>query len=178
MFLNILIALGLLVALFVVVAALQPANFRISRSASIAAPPAVLFEQTHDLRNFHTWNPWAKIDPAVVTTFEGPPSGVGSSMSWHGNHEVGEGTMTITECRPGELVRCKMAFKKPFQANHIAEFTFKPEGSHTVMTWSMSGTNGFLFKAVGLLMNSDTMVGSQFEKGLANLKALSENPGL
>lgn len=178
MIINILIALGALLVLFVVVAALQPADFRISRSTSIAASPSSLFGQINDLRNFHTWNPWAKIDPAAVTTFDGPPAGVGSSMSWVGNTEVGEGMMTITECRPDELVRCKMAFKKPMQANHIAEFTFKPEGHHTVMTWSMSGTNGFLFKAMGLLMNCEKMIGSQFEKGLANLKALSENPGL
>lgn len=175
MFLNILIALGVILVLFLGVAALQPADFRISRSTSIAVPPSTLFDQINDLHSFHTWNPWAKIDPAAVTTFDGPPAGVGSSMSWVGNHEVGEGMMTITETRPGELVRCKMAFKKPLQANHIAEFTFKPEGRHTVMTWSMSGTNGFLFKAMNLLMNCDKIVGSQFEKGLANLKALSEN---
>lgn len=178
MFINILIVLGVFLVFFVVVVALQPADFRISRSTSIVAPPADLFGQINDLRKFHTWNPWAKIDPAAVTTFDGPPAGVGSSMSWAGNHEVGEGMMTITETRPDELVRCKMAFKKPMQANHIAEFSLKPEGRYTVMTWSMSGTNGFLFKAMNLLMNCDKMVGSQFEKGLANLKALSENTGI
>lgn len=178
MLLNILIVLAVLLVLFAVVAALRPADFRISRSTSIAAPPSALFGQINDLREFHNWNPWAKIDPAAVTTFEGPSAGVGSSMHWRGNREVGEGLMTITECRPDELVRCKMAFKKPFQANHIAEFTFKPEGSRTVMTWSMSGTNGFFFRAMCLLMNCDKMIGSQFEKGLANLKALSENQGL
>jgi hypothetical protein len=40
----------------------------------------------------------------------------------------------------------------------------------------MTGKNTFLFKAVGLFMNCDKMVGDQFDQGLANLKALSEAP--
>ena len=36
--------------------------------------------------------------------------------------------MTITESRPGELVRIKLEFFKPFAAVNDAEFTFKPAG--------------------------------------------------
>jgi len=38
----------------------------------------------------------------------------------------------------------------------------------------MSGKNTFLFKAVGLFMNCDKMLGPEFEKGLENLKNVSE----
>jgi hypothetical protein len=36
------------------------------------------------------------------------------------------------------------------------------------------GKKNFLFKAFGLVMNPDKMVGGEFEKGLADLKLLSE----
>jgi hypothetical protein len=54
------------------------------------------------------------------------------------------------------------------------EFSFKPEGDKTVVTWAMYGTNNFIGKAVSLLMNCDKMVGGQFEKGLASIKTLVE----
>ena len=171
---KVLLGLVAVIVIFLAVAAMQPADFRISRSATIAAPPSALFEQINDLRKFQDWNPWAKFDPNAKTTYTGPPSGVGSAYSWAGNGEVGEGTMTITESRPGELVRAKMEFNKPMQATNIAEFTFKPEGDKTLMTWSMSGTNGLVAKAFGLLIDCDKMVGSEFEKGLAKLKSITE----
>ena len=37
----------------------------------------------------------------------------------------------------------------------------------------MSGARNFMFKAVGLFMDCDKMVGDQFEQGLANLQAVS-----
>ena len=170
----ILVALAVIILVFVVVVVLQPADFRIARSATIAAPPAAVFEQVNDLHKFQTWNPWAKIDPTARNTFAGPSAGVGSSFSWAGNNDVGEGTMTVTGSQPGELVRFKMEFKKPFEATNTAEFTFKPEGDQTVVTWSMTGTNGFMGKAMSLIMNCDKMVGGSFEKGLADLKSLVE----
>jgi hypothetical protein len=87
---------------------------------------------------------------------------------------VGEGRMTITECRPSELIRIKLEFLKPFTATNDAEFTFKPAGNQTAVTWSMSGKRPFLMKAVCLFMNMDKMVGGQFEEGLANMKSVVE----
>ena len=169
---KILLALVVLIFVFVIVVALRPADFRVARSATIAAAPAALFEQVNDLHKFQDWNPWAKIDPAAQMTYSGPPSGVGAGYNWAGNSEVGEGTMTITESRPGELVRCRMEFRKPFAATNTAEFTFQAEGDQTVMTWSMSGANNFMGKAVSLFLDCDKMVGPQFEKGLENLRAV------
>lgn len=171
---KILIAFALIVVVFVVVAALQPPDFRVVRSATIAAPPAVVFAQVNDLHKFQAWSPWAKLDPAAKTSFEGPPAGTGAVFTWAGNHEVGEGRMTITESRPNELITFKLDFVKPFAGTSTAEWTFKPEGNQTAVTWSMSGKKNFISKAISLFMNMDQMIGGQFEKGLADLKALSE----
>ena len=68
----------------------------------------------------------------------------------------------ITESRPSDLVRIKLEFLKPFAAINTAEFTFKPEGNRTAVTWSMFGKNNFIAKAFCLFMNMDKMVGGQF----------------
>ena len=82
--------------------------------------------------------------------------------------------MTILESRPDELIRIKLEFLKPFKATSTSEFTFKPEGNQTAVTWSMSGKNTFMAKAMGLVMNCDKMVGGDFERGLTNLKSILE----
>jgi len=106
--------------------------------------------------------------------YEDAPAGVGAVYAWSGNNEVGEGRMTITESRPSELIRIRLEFMKPFRATSTAEFTFQPAADQTAVTWSMTGTNNFVAKAIHLFMNMDRMIGGQFEKGLAQLKAISE----
>ncbi len=171
-----LIALGVLALVFIVVAALQPADFRIARSAMIAAPPSVVFAHFNDFHKWNDWSPWAKMDPDAKHTFDGSPAGVGAGFAWAGNSKVGEGRMTIIESKPNDLIRLKLEFTKPFTAINITEFTFKPEGSQTAVTWAMSGHNNFFAKAFGLFINCDKMVGGDFEKGFANLKAIIEKP--
>jgi hypothetical protein len=172
----ILIGLAAVIVVFVIVVTTRPADFRIARSATFAASAPIVFEQINDLHKFNDWSPWAKIDPNAKATFDGPPAGVGSSFAWSGNSEVGEGRMTITESKPGEVVRMKLEFIKPFAATNTAEFTLKPEGNQTTLTWSMTGKNGFMAKAFSMFVDCDKMVGSQFEQGLANLKAIVEKP--
>lgn len=171
---SILIAIAVIVVLFVIIAAMRPDDFVVKRSGTVSAPAEVVFAQVNDLHQWEAWSPWAKLDPNAKNTYEGPTAGVGAAMVWVGNNRVGEGRMTITESRPGKLVRFKLEFQKPFKATNIAEFTFKLEGSQTTVVWSMSGKNNFMFKAMGLFMNCDKMVGSQFETGLARLKSLAE----
>jgi hypothetical protein len=162
------------IIVFVGVVALQPSDFRIVRSTTISAPAAVAFSQVNDFHRWEAWSPWAKMDPAAKNTFEGAPSGTGAIFAWAGNSKVGEGRMTLTESRPPELIRIKLEFVKPFAASNTAEFTFRPEGSQTVVTWAMSGTRNFIARAVCLFMNMDKTVGGEFEKGLAQVKAVAE----
>jgi uncharacterized protein YndB with AHSA1/START domain len=168
------IGLVLIVIVFVVVVALRPADFRIQRSATIAAPPATVFAHVNDVHKFQEWSPWAKMDPNSKIVFEGPEAGTGAKFSWAGNKDVGEGAMTVTDSKPAELVQFRLDFKKPFEATNTDDFSFKPDGDKTVVTWGMSGKNNFMFKAVGLFMDCDKMVGKDFEKGLDNLKTLAE----
>lgn len=173
MFKKILIGLAAIIVIFLIVVALQPADFRVERSATLAASPAALFAHVNDHHKFAVWNPWLKLDPNVKNTYSGPESGVGAVCSWQGNSEVGAGASTIIESKPGELVRFKMDWKEPMEGTSTVDFTFKPAGDKTVVTWAMYGQNGFMGKAVSLFMDCDKMCGPQFEKGLADLGAVA-----
>lgn len=166
---KILLSLAAIIAIFLIVVSLQPGEFKVERHATLAATPAALFEHVNDHRKFQVWSPWAKLDPNVKNTYSGPESGVGAACSWQGDSNVGAGSSTITESRPGELVRMRMDWKEPMSGTSTVDFTFKPEGDKTVVTWSMYGPQTFIGKAMGLFMDCDKMCGDQFEKGLANL---------
>ena len=174
MILKILIAIAVLVVVLVVVIATRPSEFRVERTATVSAPAAVVFAQVNDFHQWDAWSPYAKRDPGMKKTFEGAPSGVGAVYTWSGNHEVGEGRTTIVESRPSELIRVRLEFVRPFAATSTATFTFRPESERTAVTWTLDGRNGFPAKAMGLVMNMDKMIGDDFEKGLAQMKAIAE----
>jgi len=170
----ILIAFAVIVVGLVIVVAMQPSEFRVARSATMSAPASAVFAQVNDFHKWEAWNPWGKIDPAMKQTYEGAPAGIGAIYTWIGNNKVGQGRMTLTESRPSDLIRIKLEFFKPFAGTNIAEFTFKPAGNQTVVTWSMTGKNNFMAKAIHLFMNMDKMIGGQFETGLAQMKSIVE----
>lgn len=171
---KILIVVALLIIVLVIIIALQAPSYSVTRRATIAAPPPTVFAQVNDFHNWEAWSPWAKLDPSMKQSFQGAPSGTGAMYSWVGDKKVGEGRMTITESRLSDLVRIKLEFIKPFASTADTEFTFKPDGGQTAVTWSMSGQKNFMAKAFGLFVSMDKMIGGDFEKGLAQMKTVVE----
>ena len=174
---KILLGLVAVIALFLVYVSTRPADFRVERSATLAASPAALFAQVNDHQKFNTWNPFLKVDPNVKNTYTGPSSGVGAACSWDGNSDIGAGSATIVESKPGELVRMRMDWKRPMEGTAMVDFTFKPVGDKTVVTWAMYGKNGFVGKAVSVFMDCDKMCGPPFEQGLADLGKVAAAAG-
>ena len=172
MIIPVLIGVVIVLAILLLIVAMQPADFRVSRSAPVAGPPESVFALVNDLHRWASWSPWEGIDPAMKRQYEGPEAGPGAVYHWTGNKKVGEGIMTVTESLLNELIRLRLEFLKPFRGTNATEFTFKPEGGRTIVTWTMSGKNPFIAKAMHLFVNMDRMIGSQFEKGLANLNAV------
>jgi hypothetical protein len=175
------ILLGLLAVVVVVIAALaivvalQPSEVHISRSMAMEAPPDKVFEQVNNLHKSPDWSPFIKLDPKIKYSYEGPEAGEGAVYKWSGNDEVGEGSMTIIESKPNELVRMKLAFVRPMEDTAEALFTFQPEGEKVNVTWSMNGTNGFIEKAFCMFVDMDKMIGDKFEEGLASMKEIVES---
>lgn len=168
------IVIVVVIAIGCVVVAMQPAHYQVERSATINAPAPVVFAQVNDFHKWEAWSPWAKMDPNMKTTYSGSAAGPGAVYSWVGNSEVGEGRMTIIDSVPSTSVKIKLEFLKPFAATDDTNFMFVTQGSQTHVTWTMAGDKNFLMKGFTLFMNMDKMVGNDFEKGLAQMKAVSE----
>lgn len=172
-----LIVVGIIVGLIVIMllaAALRPADFQITRSQSMTAAPGAVFALVNDFHKWELWSPWAKLDPQMKETFEGPATGPGAIHTWNGNNKVGEGRATITEARPDQSIRLTLQFIRPFKATNDVEFTFQPAGNQTNVTWTMTGKHNFMGKVFSMIMNMDKLVGTDFEKGLSAMKAAVE----
>ena len=113
------------------------------------------------------------LDPELKRSFGPITSGKGATYSWDGNKNVGQGSMEILDAAPGKVV-IKLDFVKPFEAHNTAEFIVQPKGNSSSVTWAIYGPSPIVSKVMGLFMNMDTMIGKDFEVGLANLKALAE----
>jgi len=169
--LVLLIAVGGVLAM----AATKPTHYHIERSATISAAPAAVFAHVNDFHAWEAWSPWEKIDPAMKRTFDGPPSGKDATYAWVGNDKVGEGKMTIIESQPDARVGIRLEFIKPFAETCQADFALAAEGEGTKVTWGMDGNHNYVSKIMCVFMDMDKMIGTDFEKGLGQLKSLAES---
>jgi hypothetical protein len=172
---KILLLLVVAAAGVVAFAATRPGSYRVERAISIEAPASVVFAQLDDFKAWKAWSPWEGKDPAMNRSHQGPARGVGAAYAWQGNSKVGEGKMSITDSQPPVALRLKLELFKPCAALATTTFAIKPDGSGSVaVRWAMEGDNNLVAKLFGLLVNRDTMIGGDFEKGLASLKQVAE----
>lgn len=155
-------------------AATRPDSFRVVRSAPIKAPPEKIYPMLADFHGWSAWSPWEKLDPAMKRTFSGAANGKGAVYAWEGDSKVGQGRMEITEVAPPSKVAIQLDFLKPIEGHDVTVFTLEPKGEVTTVTWDMSGPSPYIAKVMGVFMNMDSMIGKDFETGLANLKAAAE----
>ncbi len=156
-------------------AATKPDTFHVARSISIKAPPERIFPLINDLNSNASWSPFEK-DPEMKRSFGEITAGKGATLAWDGNSEVGAGSIESTEAIAPSKVAMKLHMLRPMEAHNDVAFTLEPvSGAEaTKVTWSMQGEQPFLGKIVAVFMDCDKMVGDEFDKGLANLKALAE----
>jgi hypothetical protein len=169
----ILILVVLVIAGVLIFAATKPDMFRVTRSASIKAPPEKIQAQLADFHGWQAWSPWEKMDPAMKRSFGGAEKGKGATYAWEGNDKVGQGRMEITESTP-QKVALDLDFVKPFEAHNQVSFSLAPKGEATEVTWSMVGPVPYFAKIIHVFVDMDRMVGGDFEAGLANLKTVTE----
>jgi len=169
------LAVAILITGILVYAAFQPNTFQISRTVSINAAPEKIYPYMSDFHKGDLWSPYEKKDPAMKRTFSGPESGKGAVYEFTGDkNKVGSGRLEIIEAVPPKRVVLTLDMIEPMQGSNIVEYTLEPQGDSTNVTWSMRGTNNYLSKLICTFVNVDTMVGGDFEVGLANLKTLIE----
>lgn len=155
-------------------AATQPNEIRIERSIEIAAPADRIFPLINDFRRWGEWSPYEKKDPDMRRTFGGAENGKGARYAWEGDSSIGSGNMEITQSVPNERIAIDLHFTSPMEANNVAEFTMRPNGQRTQVTWVMQGPMNLFGKVASVFMDMDKMVGDDFAAGLRNMKALAE----
>ena len=167
--------LVLAIAVISLIAVQRPDTFRVSRTATIAAPPDKLFPLINDVREFNSWSPYVLRDPQATGRYSGPPAGPGARYEFDGK-KSGSGSFEITGATPPSQVRMRLDMTAPFKVSNLVAFTLVPQGNTTQATWAMEGPAPFLSKFMGVIFDMDKMVGTDFEAGLANLKARAEKP--
>ena len=168
------IAIVVVIAALLIFAATRPDTFRVERKAVIQASPDRVYGLINDFHQWPLWSPWEKLDPAMKRTLGGPTSGVGATYAWEGNKDVGSGRMEIKESTPSSKIHIQLDFLQPFESHNQTDFILTPQGSATEVTWAMYGPATYMTKLMGVFASMDSMVGPDFEKGLANLKTVAE----
>ncbi len=170
---KLLLGVVALVVLCVVIGFFLPRIAHVERSVVIDAPAATVFTVLNGFRQFNNWSPWAEYDPDMKVTFEGPATGVGAKYSWSGNDQVGTGSQEILESTPYSAIKLRLVFGE-FPGDFIASYTLEPEGAMVKVTWGFDADYGssVMGRYFGLL--SDSMLGPDYEKGLAKLKDFAE----
>jgi uncharacterized protein YndB with AHSA1/START domain len=149
-------------------------TYTVERSATVEAPPERVYEQIADFRNWTSWSPWEGVDPQLERTYSGAESGTGAVYAWSGNRKAGQGRMEIIGANQPSRVQIDLRFEKPWKARNDTVFTIEPQGSGSRVTWSMTGKKTLMTKVMGVFKSMDDLLGPDFEKGLARLKATAE----
>jgi uncharacterized protein YndB with AHSA1/START domain len=149
-------------------------TYTVERSAVVQADPERVYEQIVDFHRWPAWSPWEDVDPDLRRTYAGPDEGVGSVYEWTGNRKAGAGRMEITHAARPSRVVVDLRFLKPFKSTSTTTFTLTPEGDGTRVTWTMTGSRTLALRVMGVFTSMDKLVGGDFEKGLARLRAVAE----
>ena len=144
------------------------------RTIAIDADPARVHALVNDFHEWTAWSPWEDVDPQMHRAYSGPDEGVGARYAWNGNRKAGAGSMEITGASP-DRIDIELAFLKPFRSTNQVAFDLVATTTGTDVTWRMTspprgGVPGLFMR----LVNLDKLVGGDFDKGLARLKAVAE----
>ena len=166
----------ILAALLVVLAyaATKPDASTIRRSLLINTSPDKLHAVINTPREFEKWSPYSPKDPQMKNTYSGPANGVGARNDFVGDSQVGEGSVEIVRSSAPSEVAMRLTMIKPFSAQNEIVYSITPQAGGTQVTWAMTAQNPYFAKVIGVFINMDKMIGSDFEVGLQQLKALAE----
>lgn len=171
-FLKIFAGLAVLILLLVLVSFFFPRQYRIERSLTMKAPAEAVVGQIAELRAWKNWSAWHERDPNMKLSFSEKTTGVGAWSAWESKKE-GSGKMTITAQTPSR-VDYNLEFIDVGMKS-LGTMEAVPAGAEGVrLVWSTSGDLGMnpVNRWFGLFL--DKLIGTDFERGLANLKKLVE----
>lgn len=170
------IVVGVLVVVALLVPLALPSTVHVERSIEIRSLPASVYAVVSDFNQSAKWDPWASKDPNIETKVIG--SGVGSTYTWNGNDEVGEGRSTILAAEPPEgdtpgYVKLELHMVRPMEDSFTSDWKLESVNGRTKATWGFDNDLGYFQRYFAPMI--DGFIGPDFEQGLRNLKSYVEN---
>ncbi len=152
--------------------AVQPNSFNVTRTRTIQAPAAVVYNNIIDFKNWEAWSSWAEADEEMVITLPENTQGVGGSYQWE--DKDGVGTMKNTATNANASLTQEMQFGE-FPKSDI-NWTLEPseDGKSTNVTWNISGKDlPFMFKMFSAFMGGmEKQIGPHYERSLEKLDSI------
>ena len=180
MFIKVFYGVVIALVIFIVTGLFLPRTVHVERSIEIDRPASTLFTLLNSFRTFSAWSPWSDRDPSIAYQYSGPATGTGAHMNWSGDPRLsGSGWQEIIESKPPSLVRMQLDFEQQGRANSYFQIDRTSAGA--MVTWGFDANlvegQGFfgslMARYFGLFF--DRWVGSDYERGLARLKAFAES---
>ncbi len=159
---------------FSIYVAVQPSSFKVTRTRTIKAPSAVIYNNVIDFKNWEAWVAWVENDPNTIITLSEKTKGVGGTYAWE--DKDGIGTMKTIDAIPNTSIKQELQFDD-FYPSKI-NWTFTPnDDNSTNVTWDISGENlPFMFKAINVVTGGmEKQIGPNFERGLEKLDSIVVN---
>jgi hypothetical protein len=176
---RVLVAFAAILAVLLAVGFLLPRTMHVERSTVIDAPAEVVFAEVNDLRRWETWTPWGKDrDPSVELKYSESAVGKGAWFTWT-SEELGSGKLEISDAVVAKSIAMRLHFDGGMSGPANCGFKFEPtsfkgDARRVTVIWYCDADMGVWppGRYFGLFM--DKILGSDYERGLANLKQVAE----
>lgn len=166
------IIVGLLIAIVAVLGIVAPKEMSVARSTVIDAPASTVYKYISTFEQTNRWQPWMQLDPSMKSGIDGTDGEVGTKYWWEGNGDVGKGEQIVKSMTPNKSVEMDLRFIEPWESSAVAKTELEEVEGGTKVTWGFSSPMSFPMNIMGMLMSG--ALETDYDKGLANLKALVE----
>lgn len=159
-----------LVALIVIAVLFAPSEKIVERSIVIEAPVEQVYQILLDNKLSEEWDPWLDMDSNQIRTYIGEFGDDEYGYSWE-SEVLGTGKRTLKSYEENKSITHDLVLND-WKMDMTAYFNLEPDGESTKVTWGMNSKAGFPFKAMHYM--TEKWVGTDYEKGLKNLKEFIE----
>jgi uncharacterized protein YndB with AHSA1/START domain len=172
----ILISIAVIIALLLIVNALQSNSFAISREVIVQRSTEQVFEYVKHIKNMEHYNKWVMTDPNQKIRFTGTDGTPGFIYAWDSeNKNSGKGEQEIKAISPNKKVELEIRFEKPFKGVSYAEIMTEPAGAgQTKVRYLFKGDKNYGMKLTHMLFNLEKVLGQDLDITVKNLKAVLE----
>jgi hypothetical protein len=171
---KIAIGLALLLVVLLIVAAILPKNYTVSRSITVDRPKPLVFEKLRSLAFQKEWSVWSQLDPNAQMSFKGVDGEVGFVWYWNGNDDMGEGEQELISISD-DRIEMELRFIRPFNMRSQTYYNVDAiNDKQTGVEWVINGSFPYPFNLFLPLFGMDNSIGKDFEQGLSEFKRLVE----